>query len=552
MGRGRRIGLIVLALIAVVYVPTVFIREQPPVVDWTGEIIPIIVPAVTAAICGFASRRRFGRERVVWALFATGAGAWAAGDVAYTVLSRTGNSPGPFSMADVGYLALIFTWLAAILLHPSIARRGLDLAAACVEALTVLALSGTAVVAFVLLPVNHAALERMDEAVLLAYPFGDLLLIAAFAFLLARSWLHLRSPSGLIGLSVVFLLIADSAFARLDAVGSYETGSPTDLFWIGAFLAVALAASQDARLTDSVDAGADTAEQVSIIGTFATAALVLVAVFQQNRAVLVTGTIIAAFLIVVRRLLFVYQNQRLMRRLSEHAALSQDAARAKEAFVVEASHQLRTPLTSIRVRLDEMNVIGLDDPLASEYLDELSVEVDRLRRLAERLLTLASVEVVRPKQPRDVMSVVAEAADRLAQRARLAQVNLEVYPLDDRAVVVAAPGALEESLSNLIDNALKYSPKGGTVTIGVTPNEMAYEIWVEDDGPGIDEDLAERLFEPFYRVASQKPGYGLGLAIVKRICDSENVQVSLALRPQGGTRALMRWPRSAQEEASLV
>jgi signal transduction histidine kinase len=291
---------------------------------------------------------------------------------------------------------------------------------------------------------------------------------------------------------------------------------------------------------------------VSIIGTFATAALVLVAVFQGDRTILVAGCVIAASLVVIRRLLFLLQNRRLMRSVSEHATLSQDAARAKEAFVVEASHQLRTPLTSIRVRLDEMNVIGLDDPLSREYLDELSVEVDRLRRLAERLLTLASVEVARPKQPRDVKAVVYEAADRLAQRARLAQVNLEIFPMNDRALVVAAPGALEESLSNLIDNALKYSPKGGTVTIGVTPNEMVYEIWVEDDGPGIDEDLAERLFEPFYRVASQKPGYGLGLAIVKRICDSESVQVSLSARLQGGTRAVMRWPRSALGDSALV
>jgi signal transduction histidine kinase len=552
LGQARRAGLIVLGLLTLAYAPTVFIGDQGPVVDWVGEIVPIVVPAIAALLCGMAARRRFGRERVVWVLLATGAAAWAAGDVAYTVLSRTGNSPGPFSIADVGYLALIFTWLTAILLHPSIPRRGLELSAACVEALTVLALSGTAVVAFVLLPVHGAELAQINETVLLAYPFGDLLLIAAFAFLLARSWLHLRSPSGLIGLSVVFLLIADSAFARLEALGSYETGTPTDLFWIAAFLAVAIAAVLDVPLTESVDVRSQSTEQVSIIGTLATAALVLVAVFQRDHEVLVAGTTMAAVLIVVRRLLFVFQNKRLMQSVSDHASMSQEAARAKEAFVVEASHQLRTPLTSIRVRLDEMNVIGLDDPLASEYLDELSVEVDRLRRLAERLLTLASVEVVRPKQPRDVMAVVHEAADRLAQRARLAQVNLEIYPLEERAVVVAAPGALEESLSNLIDNALKYSPKGGTVMIGVTPNEMVYEIWVEDDGPGIDEDLAERLFEPFYRVASQKPGYGLGLAIVKRICDSENVQVGLSLRPQGGTRALMRWPRSALGDATLV
>ena len=549
--RGRRFGLIALGVLALTHVPVALVRDESPIIDWAGEIIPIIVPAVAAVLCALAAARRYGRERVVWVLFTIGSAAWAGGDVAYTALSRTGNSPGPFSVADVGYLALVFTWLAAILLHPSIPRKGLDLAAACVEAITVLAVMGAAVVAFVLVPVQAADLSRADEIVLLAYPFGDLILIAAFTFLLARSWLHLRSASGLIGLSIVMLLVANSSFARLDALDAYSTGSPTDLFWSAGFVAIGLASAAERPLTASLQETV-AAEHVSIIGTFAAAALVLVAVFQGNRTLLVVGATIAAALIVIRRLLFVFQNRRLLRTIREHASVSEDAARAKEAFVVEASHQLRTPLTSIRVRLDEMNVIGLEDPLAAEYLDELSIEVDRLRRLAERLLTLASVEVVRPKQPRDVMSVVREAADRLAQRARLAQVNLEVYPLDERAVLVAAPGALEESLSNLIDNALKYSPKGGTVTIGVTPNEMVYEIWVEDDGPGIDEQLAERLFEPFYRVASQKPGYGLGLAIVKRICDSEGVQVSLSTRPQGGTRAVMRWPRTAMGDATLV
>lgn len=549
---GRRMARIAVGVLVLAYIPAVFVRDRSPVIDWLEEVVPIIVPAV-ASVMGFAASRRVsGRERVVWALLGTGAGAWAVGDIAYTVLSRTGNSPSPFSIADLGYLGLIFAWLAAILLHPSIPRRGIELAAAYAEALTVLAVSGTAVIAFVLIPVDRANLTRVDEVVLLAYPFGDLLLVAAFAFLLARSWLHLRSPSGLLGLSIVFLLVADSAYARLESVGSYETGAPTDLLWIGAFVSFAVAATRDARLTDSLHEHGATSEHVSILGTFATAALVLIAALQGNETVLIVGASMAAVLIVVRRTLFLFQNRRLVHSLREHATLSQDAARAKEAFVVEASHQLRTPLTSIRVRLDEMNVIGLDDPLASEYLDELSVEVDRLRRLAERLLTLASVEVDRPKQPRDLMAVAREAADRLAQRARLAQVNLQVCPLEEPAVVVAAPGALEESLSNLIDNALKYSPKGGAVTIGITPDELVYEIWVEDEGPGIDEDLAERLFEPFYRVASQKPGYGLGLAIVKRICDSESVQVSLARRSQGGTRAVMRWPRSTVGDASLV
>jgi signal transduction histidine kinase len=529
-----------LFLLVLVYAPTVFLGDVPAVIDWVDELVPIVVPGIVAVLCVGAGRRTTERSRAIWVLLAAGCGMWAAGDIAYTVLDRTGNPPGPFSVADVGYFSLILAWSIALIVHPSTPRRGLDLAGASVDALTIMVVASSSTVAYVVTPVVDSGLPLLDEAVLLAYPMGDLIMLAAFTFLLARSRSRAGSGTPWVGAATLLLLVADSAYARLTVAGAYETGSPTDLVWIAAFASIGIAASRSLPFTRPEDSR--DAQAVSILGTIATALLVVLAALQTHRTIVGAGAALAACFVVVRRVLFLVQTRRLMGTVTEHAKLSEEVAAAKEAFVAEASHQLRSPLTSIRVRLDEMNVIGLHDPLAAEYLDELSIEVDRLRRLAERLLTLASTAVVRPREPRDVMAVVREAADRLAQRARLAQVNLEVYPFSGEALVIAGPGALEESLTNLIDNALKYSPRGGTVTIGVSTSEGFHEIWVEDDGPGIDDEMADRLFEPFYRLASHKPGYGLGLAIVKRICDTEGVPVSLTGRPQGGTRALMRWP----------
>ena len=550
--RLRRASLLVGALVTAAYAATLFVDIRSPVVDWADEIVPILVP-LAAATLGFAtSKRSSGRQRVVWSLFAAGCASWASGDIVFTVLDRTGRPPDSFSAADIGYIGLLACWLLAIAVHPHIGRRGLDLAASIVDASTILVVGATAVAHYVARPVVDARLANLDTIVLLAYPSGDLILLAAFVYLVARSWLRFTSPNVWFGVAIVLMLAADANYALLAASDAYTTGSPTDLLWIAAFVSVGFAASLRRPLTSGAPREGGDSHAVAVVGSIATAVLVALAVVYSEPFVLVLGlgAAVASALVVVRRAVFALENRRLMRTVRDHAQLSETAATAKEAFVAEASHQLRTPLTSIRVRLDVIKMTGLDDPMTPEYLEELSDEVDRLRRLAERLLTLASMEVVTPKQPRDIVKVVQESAARLAQRARLAQVDLRVVELPAQALVLSAPGALDEALMNLLDNALKFTPPGGATAIAVTSGEGLYEICVDDDGPGFDEEFADRLFEPFYRVASQKPGYGLGLAIVKRICDSENAEVSLERRLEGGTRALIRWPMMRTDAAA--
>lgn len=538
----RRAIVLVGITVIVAYVTTVFVDVGSPAVEWLDAIVPIVAAAAAALLCISAARRTSGRQRLVWALFGAGCASWALGDAAVTVVDRIGRSPDAFWLADAGYLGLVGLWLAALAVHPLIARRGVDLAASIVDALTIIAVGAALIAQFAVRPLIDARLPALDLVVLLAYLLADLILVGLFVYLFARSRLELASASFWFGGAIIFTLAADANYSLLSSADSYATGSPIDLLRLAAFVLLGAAAFLKRPVTTRLTREAGESHFVALLGSIATAGLVAWAAIDDEPLLLGVGASIAATLVVVRRALFALENRRLVHTVREAARHAEEVATAKEAFVTEASHQLRTPLTSMRVRLDVIKMTGLDDPMTEEYLEELSDEVDRLRRLAERLLTLASTDVVTPKQPRDVVRVVQESVARLSQRARLAQVDLRVYELPAEAVVLAGPGALDEAVMNLLDNALKYSPPGGTAAISVTSGEGFYEVCIEDDGPGFDEGSAQRLFEPFYRDSSQKPGFGLGLAIVKRICDSENADVALERRVEGGTRARVRWP----------
>lgn len=230
------------------------------------------------------------------------------------------------------------------------------------------------------------------------------------------------------------------------------------------------------------------------------------------------------------------------RALNEMAARIEAHMAQQSQFVAAASHQIRTPLTSIRLRIDELRTIGLADDLAAEYLEEMSQEARRLERLTVQLLALLSTEGHDEVASVAVADAVDEAVRRAAPVARHRRVHVEVDPVPADVVVAARRGALEEVLLNLVDNAVKYSPEGGEVRVASAVRDDAVEVAVVDWGPGMDPDVKERAFDAFYRNASSANGFGLGLAIAKRICDVAGADISLGSRPGGGTVAKVVWP----------
>jgi signal transduction histidine kinase len=215
---------------------------------------------------------------------------------------------------------------------------------------------------------------------------------------------------------------------------------------------------------------------------------------------------------------------------------------AQREFVANASHQLRTPLTGLRLRLEAASLNA--GPELAEELDAAEREVERLARLLSALLTLAR-EGDRPPA-REVVSVgdaVERARERWDERAARGDHRLELVCREQVSAAVSEED-LAIVLDNLIENALVYSPGGGTVTLECGRDGGDVVVSVEDEGPGLAPGEEERVFERFARGSSGRgtQGTGLGLSIVATLARRWGGSARIANRPAGGARAEIRLP----------
>ncbi|HEY7148339.1 MAG TPA: ATP-binding protein [Gaiellaceae bacterium] len=217
---------------------------------------------------------------------------------------------------------------------------------------------------------------------------------------------------------------------------------------------------------------------------------------------------------------------------------------AQQEFVANASHQLRTPLTGLRLRLESAAAKADSQELERE-LAAAEQEVERLARLLNTLLMLAR-EGQTPRAGRLVSLGLAakHAHERWEDRAEQRGQRLELEPAQD-VVVHAAEEDLAIVLDNLVENALHYSPTGSTVTIEHGRDGADAFLAVLDDGPGIAPGEEQAVFERFGRGRAGKSGpsgTGLGLAIVQTLAERWGGRAALTARPEGGTRAEIRLP----------
>lgn len=210
-------------------------------------------------------------------------------------------------------------------------------------------------------------------------------------------------------------------------------------------------------------------------------------------------------------------------------------------LVADASHELRTPLTSLRTNLDLLAQADTDGGLPAvarrELLDDVRGQIEELTTLVGDLVMLA-----REEQPEasvatlDVAEVVDRAVTRVRRRAAGVDfdVRLESWPAEGDAT------GLERAITNLLDNAAKWSPPGGTITVRLASGVLT----VDDQGPGISAADLPHVFERFWRSDESRsmPGSGLGLAIVKQVVDQHNGRVVIGASPSGGTRLSLSIP----------
>ena len=208
----------------------------------------------------------------------------------------------------------------------------------------------------------------------------------------------------------------------------------------------------------------------------------------------------------------------------------------QRAFAGDASHQLRTPLTALQLRLERaLEMVDSDPNGASERIEAAMLEAERLQRLVEGLLVLSRTEAnTRPEIARyNLAEMARERAESWEALASEAGVKV-TCTAPDSVLVQAVPGAIEQVIDNYIDNALSIVPEGSTISVVITVDSQCATVHVLDEGPGMPEADLDKAFNRFWRARSDAHGSGLGLAIVERLTTLSGGQVRLANRlPHG-------------------
>ena len=234
----------------------------------------------------------------------------------------------------------------------------------------------------------------------------------------------------------------------------------------------------------------------------------------------------------------------------------QEAFGRQRTFIADASHELKTPLTLIRADAEVLSR-GIDDPNKisdnRELVDDLLGETDRMNAVLSDLLLLARLDAQKlsvSREPFDLALVISETSERFAARASAEGKNLEVHH-SGKLPARGDASRTDQSLAALLDNALRFTPPGGTITVeGLTANKQV-QVTVTDTGPGIAPESLDLIFERFYRAdahsaaRSRGPsggGTGLGLAIARDLARAQGGELSAENIEGGGARFTLSLP----------
>jgi two-component system, OmpR family, sensor histidine kinase MprB len=221
----------------------------------------------------------------------------------------------------------------------------------------------------------------------------------------------------------------------------------------------------------------------------------------------------------------------------------EESARSQRQLVSDASHELRTPLTSLRTNIE---VLARDEALPpgerEKLLSDVTEQLTEMTALIAELVELARGDQV-PDEPQDVRLdlVTADAIERTRRNRPGVTISADV----EESMIRGVPSTIERAISNLLDNAAKWSPPDGEVEVSVRGGDVV----VRDHGPGIEPDDLPFVFDRFYRAESARgtPGSGLGLAIVRQVAEAHGGSVSAEAAEGGGTRVRLQLPANSRD-----
>jgi two-component system phosphate regulon sensor histidine kinase PhoR len=227
----------------------------------------------------------------------------------------------------------------------------------------------------------------------------------------------------------------------------------------------------------------------------------------------------------------------------------------RKDFVANVSHELRTPVASIRSAAETLRGAASADPAATEkFIDIIERNAARMASLIDDLLELSRIESRKYKltiEVLDPMETAGRVIELAGQQAAAKRIKLALEPGSGGKMVNSDRRALEQVLSNLLDNAIKYSPEGSYVTVGASDSGGMVAVSVSDNGPGIEPQHMERLFERFYRVDKGRSkdlgGTGLGLSIVKNLVEAMGGTVEVQSTVGKGSVFRVSLPRGSTQ-----
>lgn len=234
----------------------------------------------------------------------------------------------------------------------------------------------------------------------------------------------------------------------------------------------------------------------------------------------------------------------LARRFNEMATRIEELVGSQRAFVADASHQLRTPLTALRLRLE--NLQSAAPEALQRDLEASSEEVARLGRLVEGLLAIARTEGSRPRRVRmDAAAITRQRVDVWTPLAEERGLRL-VLEADGASPVETIDGALDQILDNLLDNSLDAAPAGSAIVVTVDRSDDTVDVRVADNGPGLTHAQKEQAFNRFWRGPDAgSTGSGLGLAIVQQLATAGGGDVELRDVDPNGLEVTIRLPAAS-------
>jgi signal transduction histidine kinase len=520
----------------------------------------------SAAAASVAGARLFRPSlRLPWYLFAAGLLAFTVGDVLFNLYSFVWHRDPPVpSIADVFYLAGYPFLTAGLVLLVRCLRRE-ERRGGRVDAAMLIVAFALCQWIFIMQDRLHGSLA--ERAVALAYPVMDVVLLAALAFLaLTPTW---RAVSyRYLAASIVLLLFADEVYGL--SPGAYANASWLDAAWLLSYVLWGVAALHPSmrQLSEPSRRGGPRVTRVRFAmlaaALFTAPAVLLIqsatSTSVDATAIAVGGGILCA--LVLRRLMGVIHaldrlraNERLARAeaetaqrlLTEQNERLREADRLKDEFVALISHDLRTPLTSITGYVE----LALEDDLSDDlrgYLQVVARNAERLLALVNDLLFVARLQAgemsLEPGEV-DLTKVVRDGVRSMEPRAAAKGVTLTCV-VEAVPTVRADRGRVLQLLDNLVSNAIKFTPAGGSVHVSLGHAGDCVALEVADSGIGIAPEDQRRLFERFFRaenaVDRQVPGTGLGLYISRVIADAHQGKLTVRSELDQGSTFRLELP----------